>query len=471
MTPPRPHRPQPGSQAQHQRVLRIGVILGGNIIEERLVRRREDVSVGQSAKNTFSVPVEGLARQWTMFAVESGRYFLRFTDKMDGRVSDGEGVRTLDSLKNRGAERRGDHWVLPLGDRSRGKLTLGDMTLLFQFVAAPPLQARPRLPASVRGSLADRIDPRLAIIMALSILIHFTIAITALFHDATLQTRTDRLHRQFVEDRFEERTVQLFDMPATGTVAEEPGGEGEAEPEEPSEPTRVVVDRRPSPDRGADTGGSPDDAAIAEAIANTALVSTLTGGEGEEGRYSKMREVDQGAGLDRAIDNVKKSGAQVAAVGATGDRRQRGPRTGEVGTDRGPGVSGPDTTTGTGAGARKEEVVSRVRFTGGTALEDTTLDPDDVVRRIRAQYLAGIRRCHERVLKTDPKAGGRVNLRFTIGPVGRITRSDVKGFDGTVDNCIKGLMGGWRFAIPKQKGGQATSAEFMIPLILQPGGG
>jgi hypothetical protein len=69
-------------------------------------------------------------------------------------------VQALAQLKNGGqAQKMADRWVLPMSDAARGKIILGDMTILFQFVIAPPLQPRPQLPQSVRGRLLDRIDP------------------------------------------------------------------------------------------------------------------------------------------------------------------------------------------------------------------------------------------------------------------------------------------------------------------------
>ena len=54
-------------------------------------------------KNTFSVPVEGLPLELTLFALDENKYSLRFLNKMDGRLSDGAQVHTLDALKGRGA--------------------------------------------------------------------------------------------------------------------------------------------------------------------------------------------------------------------------------------------------------------------------------------------------------------------------------------------------------------------------------
>jgi hypothetical protein len=44
-----------------QKILRLGVIQGGNIVEEKLLRVPETVTVGQGAKNTFIVVDERLS--------------------------------------------------------------------------------------------------------------------------------------------------------------------------------------------------------------------------------------------------------------------------------------------------------------------------------------------------------------------------------------------------------------------------
>ena len=142
--------PQQRQAPQRVRSLRIGIILGGKIIEEKLLRKPQTVTIGQSAKNTFSVPVEGLPRQWPLFAPVAGRYVLNFAQNMDGRISDGQGIYTFDQLKAGPAQQKGGGYSLPLTDAARGKITVGELTILFQFVKAPPVQPRPALPHSVQ---------------------------------------------------------------------------------------------------------------------------------------------------------------------------------------------------------------------------------------------------------------------------------------------------------------------------------
>ncbi len=157
------------------KILRIGIIQSGKIVEERLVRKRENVTIGQSAKNTFVVPASNyLGRTFTLFELTPSGYALNFTDGMDGRVSLGDQVVALPALRQAGkAQKKGDLWHLLLNDRSRGKVVIGDVTVLFQFVAPPPVQPRPQLPPSVRSSLMQNLDWMLVAVIGFSFLMHF----------------------------------------------------------------------------------------------------------------------------------------------------------------------------------------------------------------------------------------------------------------------------------------------------------
>ena len=89
-------------QAQSQeRALRVGIFQGGRSLEERLFRRRSNITVGQSAKNTFVVPATvDLPKGFTLFEVTPKGYALNFTDRMEGRLSlGGDAVVDLAALR------------------------------------------------------------------------------------------------------------------------------------------------------------------------------------------------------------------------------------------------------------------------------------------------------------------------------------------------------------------------------------
>ena len=468
-------RQSQGASAPSVRILRIGVVLGGNIIEERLVRKRETITIGQSSKNSFSIPIEGLPKTFPVFALVNGNYVLNFQDNMDGRISAGGGVHTLTQLKSNGAKRNGDSWSIALDERARGKVSVGAMTLLFQFVTAPPLPPRPRLPASVRGTLADRIEPRLAIILSASVVTHFAIGLWAYTRDQVVERPVDKIARSFQVGQYEPppKVEPVIIEPIEGEEGEveaEAAGTDTPKPDKPSKPSTNDNTEPTGDNNGGSNDGSPDDAAVSEAIADSAVVSVLTSFGGPGGAFSEMSNTDQGASLDDSIAHAK--GKATATTGGGGDdRRQRGQGSGELGTDKGNGnVTGPKGTEGGAGGTKKEDkITSLTKFGKAEDLSLSDLDPNSVVKRIRGKYLAGIKQCHQRVLKVDPKAQGKVTIRFTVGPTGRVTKASVKGFDPTVDACIRGQAANWRFSAPKDEG-KPTSADFEVPLLLKPGG-
>jgi hypothetical protein len=301
--------------------------------------------------------------------------------------------------------------------------------------------------------------------MAISVLLHFAIMLYALQYDRTVSSKMDALHREFQEDTFKDKVIATtVEVETTGTVeAEVPKQGGNETQSKPS--TGSGGGKTNDDNEGGGEDSAPDDATISEAIKDSALIAAITGDASTGGRYGKMNETDQGAGLDKALEDAK--GRDIGSIGEGGGRRTRGGDTGKIGSGKAGGeVKGPG--RGEDVGTKVEEKVSRATF-DVEDLTETTLDPDSVARIIRSRYLQGIKRCHQRLLKQDPNAGGRITLKFTIGPTGGVTKSSVKGFDASVDSCIKDLTMKWRFATPKDEDGKPTQADFQIPLVLKPG--
>jgi hypothetical protein len=456
-------RPQQAAQPQgpRPRILRIGILLGGKIVEERLIRERTSVTIGQSMKNTFSIPIEGLPLELTLFSLEDGKYHLRFLDKMDGRLSAGDQVMTLDALKGRGATNHGSYWSVPLSENSRGKLSVGDLTILFQFVTEPPRQPKPMLPASVRGTFADRLDPRLSVILGTSIMIHFAIVIIALNMDVPTGTGiADRAYNlTFTQEEYK---VEL-EQPKVDTTAQQTGSAaGSAEKKEEK---KTPVAKKPDPGGGG--RDSAHDVQLQQEENARAMADLLTG-EGangtSEGDMSKRRP---GADLGQQIADVREGGKQVA-VGGGGGRGPRGDGDARVGTGKGPNINGPGGTE-TAGGPKEERAPSgRIQVSDKQTFDESTLTPDIVLAKIQSAYMAGLKRCYKEYLKKDASARGKVTLSLTVNETGRTVKGAAKGFAGEVDDCITGQMASWRFPIPKDKDGEATEASFAITLQLVP---
>ena len=153
-----------------QKILRVGVVRAGRVVEERIVRAQRDVTVGASETSTFLVP--GARREHALFGVRDGAYELRITREMSGRVALASGIHDLEALR-RAMPPKGDVWIVPLSFDARGKIVIGETSLLFQFVVPPPPATKPQLPVAVRGGLSSQIDWTLTVIAAFSFMFHF----------------------------------------------------------------------------------------------------------------------------------------------------------------------------------------------------------------------------------------------------------------------------------------------------------
>jgi hypothetical protein len=131
-----------GTQATGK-VLRIGIIVDGRIVQERMIKAGQTVTIGASRNNTFIVPGLALPRQdWALFVADRGRYALCTAPGMKGKVGASGAVAAIDPAAG----------PLALTEADRGKIGIGPATVLFQFVAPPPtilaggrVEFRPRL--------------------------------------------------------------------------------------------------------------------------------------------------------------------------------------------------------------------------------------------------------------------------------------------------------------------------------------
>ncbi|CAN5388398.1 hypothetical protein BH09MYX1_BH09MYX1_19870 [soil metagenome] len=152
------------------RVLRVGVVRSGRVIEERIIKQRVAVTIGASEKATFVVP--GAIQTQVLFELREGEYRLRFTEGMTGRVALASGIYDLAALRGQ-AQRTEEGHSLPLSIDARGKIVVSDTTFLFQLVVPPPPETRPQLPLAVRPGLAGSIDWTLTVLAAFSFMFHF----------------------------------------------------------------------------------------------------------------------------------------------------------------------------------------------------------------------------------------------------------------------------------------------------------
>lgn len=126
-------------------------------------------------------------------------------------------------------------------------------------------------------------------------------------------------------------------------------------------------------------------------------------------------------------------------------------------------------TAAVDGGADRGAPPGRVATAGKKALDESSLTPDAVLRKIMSAYMRGLKDCHKHLLRTDPTARGKVNLKFTVNESGRAISPEVRGFNDGLDRCIEDRIPDWRFDVPRDAAGEPAQASFSIALQLVPG--
>ena len=83
-------------QVTGPKVLRIGLVQGGKVIEERVIKQRSHVTIGPSEKSMFVVPSQAVPPNFRLFELIGNEYHLNFLDGMTGRIALQTGITDLD---------------------------------------------------------------------------------------------------------------------------------------------------------------------------------------------------------------------------------------------------------------------------------------------------------------------------------------------------------------------------------------
>ncbi|MCA9543548.1 MAG: TonB family protein [Myxococcales bacterium] len=463
------------AQREVRKILRIGILQNGKIIEERLLRRRESVTIGQSSRNTFVLPVNALPKTFMLFELRGGVYHLNFQGAMGGRVSVDSSVLDFDALRGQNlAKQRGDGHSLALSEKSRGKVTIDDVTVLFQFVTPPP-PARLQLPASVRGGLVRGMDWPFVSTLTGSAMVQIFAMVFITSQDYPDEPKAI----EDLPDRFVEMVVKKKVEPPKTDVAKDDGKDGDDKDEpvkkEPEKtPEKVAQDKEP----GDDQDLTPEQEArqeakrrreVAKKVQNKTILKFIgtTGGDGEGTIVDSLRGGAADVAMKDAFDGA--SGAMVAdsANSARDTRRQVGGDAGKVaGIDkddlRAKGRGSVETgNKGSEVAVKGSVKIKRPSETFGTGV----LDSEEIAKVVRRRKTA-IKSCYERQLKRNPKLQGAVKVQFTIQESGRVGTATVlqnTTGDSALGTCITNNIQRWRFRKPD--GGSVTVA---YPFVFAP---
>jgi hypothetical protein len=455
------------AQSSLPKVLRIGVIQGGRIIEERIIRRRETVTVGPSEKAHFVFAAQDLpSSRFELFETKGEEYTLNFTEAMNGRISiDGAVAELADLRKSGKARAKGKIWQLPLGEQSRGKIAVGESTVLFQFVAPPPMQPRPQLPAAVRGNLLASMLNFATVCIMFLLLVEAGLCIWWANTDWPKPNLDEEFKR--LQELIQPRIAKI-EKKETKAEASDGETEDEKTAEDDKKSSKDKWKESDAPKKSADEIArerAEKRAQLAEALAQTGMNKILGALGGDGAVADVMRGGDVGADQDELL-------AQVSGVGvATGeDGALHGPA-GSKGSGEAADISqikvgdGKDVATeGPGAERKIQGKVKQKNpvAAGGSGMLETSEVASAVNRRMGA-----IKGCYEQALKRNPSLQGKLTILFTIAGSGKVSSAKCTLNELTPDvcSCIENAF--LRFRFPAPEGGTVT---FEYPFLFQPAG-
>lgn len=451
------------------KVLRIGLVQGGKVIEERVIKQRTHVTVGPSEKSTFVLPTKAVPPTFKLFELVGNDYCLNFLDGMAGRVSLKTGISDLAGLRaqaRRVQQGSAQAYQLPLNEEARGKVVIGETTFLFQFVAPPPVQPRPQLPVSVKAGLS--IDWTTTIIAAFSFLFHFGL-IGSLYSDWTDRPIDDDLAiQQLIE------TVKQLPPPKE----DEEKKPEEVTAEASAAPSASAKEKEEKPKAAAATKGNtgPKKSAPGQVseVRKRALSSQM-----DTFDFAMSTVINQrGTSTDKVIGDSRLNmdllnNAATSNNGAGGGTKYglntsvggNGDFTPGAGgnTMASQGNKGSGETTASAGSAKKVEGPKGNASIGGASVSGGTVgNASSVV----ASMAAGFRRCYQKGLAEDPGMKGSVRVTARIGPNGEVQSASPAGgggLSGTVTSCVAGVVSSRTF--DKPDGGGAT---IVIPVSFFP---
>lgn len=421
---------------KQQKVLRVGVIQGGKIVEERVLPAQAPVTVGTSRKNSIVVQPSSLPESTLVFAWEGERYVLLFGDGVEGRVQGPQGAADFGALVSQGLARTQDgRHAVAVNEDQRGKMVLGDVTLLWQFVAPPAEAPRTALPREAQGNHFRSLDRLFAVVLGCSFALHtgayVALARTEVPAEVTLEEIPDRYAKVLIPERLP-KPPEKKEEKKPEAVAEKKAEERKPEAERKQESPEQVAAKK-----------AARAAAVAKAVQSKGLLKVL----GALGPGTGGGAVADVFGTGGGIGDVASALSGAGGVAVASDPGAAG---GRKGAGRVEAASIGDLAT-SGGGKVAYGAKTEVRVSGSVAAEEAEIDSSEIDQGKLAAFVKArqglIKACYENALKRNPGLKGKISIRFTILETGGL--ADIAPAQNALGSpevaaCIVQTMRSWR---------------------------
>lgn len=414
---------------QAERLLRVGLVRDGKVVEDRLIQPGEKVTLGRGRGCTFQVDDRLLPKRLTLFTPRGEHADLHVGEGMSARV--GGAVEAIDARPGQ---------VVPLTATSRGKLHIGAWVVLFQYVPAPltPMSG----PANFRPRLIEDEDG--VFFGFLGVFTAFAAASVALVVNTVIP---EVLDVAAADERVIEY-VRALPAPEVEAVVQDA-------PATPREERRAArEDRQAQRDlKRAQAAAARLTEPAEDPFQSSTMLAAILGTRGDPNRAGSVPDLFSsqdtvGAELASSLQNVQTASADPSAPalrgpGGRGDSRF----TGII------GKSGPGGSVATVAGPR-----AKVQTQKPTGLPEGAASPTSGTV---GRWNAAVQACYEAELKGDPTLAGRFVLDLSVDNgvvVGVDVRENETG-SHSLESCVRTRAVSWRFDA-------GFEAELTIPFVL-----
>ncbi len=436
-------------------VLRVGLVYDERLISDRVFDDQKQVTIGNQKNLSVVLPDEDYQGPAIKFVNNrDGSFTLKSPATMRMRIAtDGGPLELKELLAKAKARQDGNDVVvhLPLG--TRGRIVMGQHTVLFQVI-----KQSITVPTFPPKSLGQRLvgpflnEPTWTISFLGAFLLVGAIVGQALLFQSSTGKYLDKAK---AEDEVARGPIQI-------DIVEKEEPPKEEEPDKApvdAPPIQAPADKKPekakvadkAPDKGSDADKKPASTGQTvdpetqkrndrEVVKNNTVAGALMG---SNGAATKLFADDGGDG----------EGTVTAKFGgAAGDGDTGGPGNGGglhiEGGGKGGGTIEKVKGKGGGFGERKQDVakvdepkkveaVAKVSLGGLDGSDDGDGSKGDIAKKV-ASRAAAVKACYESALRDNPDVSGKVKVSFTVGTAGTVTDVTVSGADGGFKDCIEG---------------------------------
>ena len=465
-------------QKKASKALRVGVIYSGRLLEEKLFRKPETISVGSSHKNGIILPIgeKPIPKKFNLFVFDpkEGRYYLRFIPgAVKGSITLNKQVIKLEELaRSKEAKKSKNEILYPLPGEARGKISMGETLILFLFVAAPPPLAKPRLPSSMRGGWVRSIDwPFVTLFMIVLILESLIIGFSA--REAELQTAAPTTKEDM--KRFVDNLLMKEPEPEPEPEEMQDEGQGVAQKEEKG-PSKDAGEKRPKTKEERKAAAKEAAVNKAEAASQRAqdILKIAMGKKSDATLKAIMMASDSGSASDLvmnvAADDGGDSGLSAEMLNDIKSVKQ-GANTRRVNVDAIGGgtkeIGGNiDAKAGGNSKLTAKQTVRRKHGRIGKGTAQLTgsgfLDQKTIIGGLKKQVFKKVQRCYEVLLAQAGDVKGTVTVVFVIDKNGKVKKVSIDSGrttlkDAGLQMCVKLAVKRMTFA-QKPEGGEVTAS-------------